>query len=287
MGFYDDLKDLPSDDKSKKLKRIINSTLWSIISLGLAFAFIQLVQVFLYDLVNINSRLNLFQNEYIRSAGDNWRRAYILLIYGTPQVFLFIVGFISYAYLWYNSSVFSFIRVFLLWFSFYSLSIFCSYLFFSSIGIDTYHSIFYYGFSIIAAWLNLPVIFMIVFSIVGAALAVFSGTLLYREYIKFCYSSRLANNRKGRLRWLVEIMVLPYFFSIPFFILFMDDINHFFLLLVHIFPGFLIILGAIIKAYSDAEAVRAKKGDVLSTRLVTSIIVFIVFTIGMLALFTN
>lgn len=211
--YYDRLN--VEDSIMNRTKRVTTSLLLFIISFIVANLVHQAVLAGLCKFFGYETTLTFNRVIALPREANYWSLARVFFIYTTPALICVAFSFFILKIFASLEDEVELSRLFLLWLHFSFISVFIVNLSVAFIGVDAPYSEFYQPFSIVATWLKLPSILLAVVSVVAFALAMFWGTVMANEFLRFSFSSKLIQTKKGKHYILRNLFVYPVILGTP------------------------------------------------------------------------
>lgn len=151
-----------------------------------------------------------------------WTKWSVLFVFASGPIAALLVGLIAYQINAYIREFNTNLKAYTLWLAVHGIALFCSYSITSSFGtgLENYQGPFYYGFAVVATWLNVSQVLMVPVTLIGILLLLVLGLLLVSAFLSLCFNRKLAINYKGRRQFLTQTALLPWIIGSVICILF-------------------------------------------------------------------
>jgi hypothetical protein len=257
--FYHD-RLIIDDPFTNRVKRVTTSLLLFLIAFMVAHLVHQLLLDGIANILMYNTKFLFNKVSVSPNETKYWGTFRVIAIYITPIIVCLIISLLILRTLVNLGESVRRYRLVLMWFHLAFFSVFIVQLCTVPFGQGSFSSDFYQGISILFSWLRVPDVVGYVLAIIGVVIALFWGVFMGNEVLRFSYSSRLINAKRGK-RYIARLLLFwPMILAIPIvFFLFYPKVNLFHLL--YIGSILCIAIGALLRYNVDMTSVACNKSD--------------------------
>lgn len=220
--YYSDISELVPDSRTDKIIRIVHSVFIYCIAYITITYISHYVSGFAAKFFGLTPTVRYYGLYDLPISYFDWTKWSVLFVFGSGPVAALIVGLIAYQVNNYVREFNTNIKAYALWLSVHGVALFCSYSITGSFGtgLANYQGPFYYGFAVVATWLNVNQVLMVPITLLGILLMLVFGLLIVSAFLSLCFNRKLAINYKGRRQFLLQSALLPWIIGSAICILF-------------------------------------------------------------------
>jgi len=262
IPFYEENKE--RDAFTNKLKRIFTSSLLLVIAFILSNLFLQVLIARISLLLKYTVKFSYNQVMVLPWDYHYWSRTHIVLIFFFSPVICFVAGLFIYNMLRVNSNWFTTMRLFLFWMAICMVNMVLAHALIAPLGSPTdRNNGLYQTFAVVGAflWINPALMVMVAIGSLVASLGL--GMLVRQEIMRYSFSNKLIQTKKGMDSVVMQVYILPIFFAAIPIILLCSQVS-FFTTVMQLANLAVISIGIFMMNSVGIAGVRCSKEDVLN-----------------------
>lgn len=188
-----------------------------------------------------------------------WNRLNISLIYGAGPFSALILALFAIYFYSKLKKIRSMLNLFFMWCFVIGTSMFCAQGIIASLGTAGYNSPYYQGFSVVFAWIRVPVPVIYLLNIPFAVLMLYFAVNIAKPFLAFAYSYTKVNKVTRRRKFFFESVMVPFVVGAFVTTLIVFPMPHMFIHLIYL----LVIAAMLIIAWLSLFYIEILKDEVL------------------------
>jgi len=252
------------DSFINKAKRVATSSLLFIVAFILSNLLLQTLIAQIAKSFKYTVRFTYNQVTVLPYDYHYWSRPRVLLIYFISPLICLAIGLFIFNLLRVYSTWANVFRMFLFWLAVVPVNMILTHILISPLGTPTNISNgLYQTFAVIGAWLYLNPAIMVMAAIASLVTSLFVGMVLRNEIMRYSFSKKLIQSKKGMDAVVIQLYILPVIFGIVPILMLCTPIS-FFTIIMEIINLAIISIGIFMMNSISMPDVRCNKDDVLN-----------------------